>query len=966
MATSTSDGRPLVESAQSDAIAFVQTREHATDSHFDRPTQQSVGGRDPAPDVLARRPQGRDSELGRALARARTEQRLLGIVENPVRTGRFVMLERLGRGAMGVVYAAYDPKLDRKVAIKLVDASALGSEVGDAQARLEREAKAAANLAHPNVVTVYDVGVHDGRVFLAMQLVPEGRTLTRWLASEPRSWQEVVRMFVAVGRGIAAAHDAGIVHRDFKPDNVLVTQDGQPLVADFGLARPVDGWTTGDCAPTPAGTRDSAALASTGSVCGTPAYMAPEQFDGTGVGPHSDQYGLCTALFEALFGYRPHSGNSVSELAMRVRQEQVSAPPSGHPVPRPVVALVLQGLRVDADARHRNVATLIDALERVLTARRRRRQTYAAAILAGAGLLGGYQAHAASQVDPCLEQDSAIDTAWSPERRNRVERALTPQTEQASAQLVDALDGYAQRWREQQQQSCTATRVDATQTEFAMELREACFARAAVRMHGVAEELALGDGAFRRPERLVSLLAPLSECENVEALEQRSDRLRRGGLSPQEAAASEEGLVLLSMAETRTLLGRPGAPALLEEALALFEAADFKTLQGVVLYKLGELSLREGAPKRAASQLERASGLLLSTAHDEDAAAVAILSANAAHKRGKTSAAALHLAYARGLIGRIMHEPTRDYFESMVAVQAAELAHERGDNAEALALIEDGAPRLIEHPHANQSQITKAYEVLGIVREGAGDPAGAAQAWADGMRSSERAGVTESQQVAYQHGNLAVAYMMLHRFAEARHHSAEYQRIVAALYGDDHLDVAAGLANWGYLEREAGDLSAARVKLNEALRLFERADPESHGAWPLALEELADVDRREGRFDDALERLARAKSMRESMFEAGHPGMASPLTHQGRVYVERGQPERAVEPLSQAIGLLSRPGAMSEAELAETELVLARALADTDPARSKALLTAAQTRLPPNLPPPARYAADYAILLGAS
>src|SRR3954453_18295126 len=151
--------------------------------------------------------------------------------------GRYVVLERIGSGGMGVVYAAYDPELDRKVALKLLRPDRAGA-VGEAALRLQREAQAIARLSDPHVVAVYDAGTLGEQVFVAMEFV-EGRTLREWLKAEPRSWSEILKAFLAAGRGLAAAHDAGLVHRDFKPDNVLLGGDGRVKVADFGLARPV-------------------------------------------------------------------------------------------------------------------------------------------------------------------------------------------------------------------------------------------------------------------------------------------------------------------------------------------------------------------------------------------------------------------------------------------------------------------------------------------------------------------------------------------------------------------------------------------------------------------------------------------------------------------------------------------------------------------------------------------------------
>ena len=172
-------------------------------------------------------------------ASARPSSVTAGDLGTGARIGRYVIIEQVGTGAMGVVYGAYDPELDRKIALKLLKPGQ-GREGHGASARLLREAKAIARLPHPNVVAVHDVGVLEDQVFLAMEFVAGG-TIKSWLDEKPRSWREILDVFIAAGRGLAAAHAAGLVHRDFKPDNVLLDKEGRPRVVDFGLARQAAG-----------------------------------------------------------------------------------------------------------------------------------------------------------------------------------------------------------------------------------------------------------------------------------------------------------------------------------------------------------------------------------------------------------------------------------------------------------------------------------------------------------------------------------------------------------------------------------------------------------------------------------------------------------------------------------------------------------------------------------------------------
>ena len=289
--------------------------------------------------------------------------------------GRYVVLELVSAGGMGVVYEAFDPQLDRKVALKVLRPESLGSEtLEQAQARLLREAQAMASLSHPNVVPVFDVGTVGRQVFVAMELV-DGGTLTDWLRAERRGWREIVEMYLQAGRGLAAAHAAGIVHRDFKPDNVLVGRDGRARVSDFGLARPAVRELARAGADRGAGAHESSA-----ALVGTPAYMAPEQFEGSGVSARSDQFSFCVALWEALYGRRPFPGQSAEQLAESVLSGAPPVPPAGSSVPGWLQRAVQRGLSRRPEERFPFIEGLLDDLSRSSLEGRRRRRLAAAAV----------------------------------------------------------------------------------------------------------------------------------------------------------------------------------------------------------------------------------------------------------------------------------------------------------------------------------------------------------------------------------------------------------------------------------------------------------------------------------------------------------------------------------------------------------------------------------------------------------
>lgn len=318
---------------------------------------------------------------------------------------RYVVQGEIGAGGMGVVYAAYDPELDRKVALKLLHARP-GSTT--ARGRLLREARAIAKLRHPNVVTVYDVGTHEGRVFLVMELV-SGVTLRRWLRDERRSWRDVIAVLEQAGRGLQAAHAGELVHRDFKPDNVIVEAQGRAVVLDFGLARPLGGSTWGDEDPAP-GLRLDTERTRTGMRGGTPAYMAPEQHAGRCPDARVDQFAFCVVAWEALLGTRPGTPD-VSEEGARPSWPLAR-------VPRAVRSALRRGLQADPDDRHANMQVLLQALARACVRPRRAVLLAWLSLLLLLGIVGvgasGMQLPTACRLPPGAEVPQGSATAVAP------------------------------------------------------------------------------------------------------------------------------------------------------------------------------------------------------------------------------------------------------------------------------------------------------------------------------------------------------------------------------------------------------------------------------------------------------------------------------------------------------------------------------------------------------------------------
>jgi tetratricopeptide (TPR) repeat protein len=387
------------------------------------------------------------------------------LLEAGAQLGKYTLARLLGEGGMGQVWAAHDPDLDRDVALKLLRAENAAPQL---RTRLLREARAMARLKHPNVLTVYEVGSVGDRDYIAMELV-DGMNLDQWLATTPRP-TDVWDALIAAGRGLAAAHRAGLVHRDFKPHNVLRSRDGRVLVTDFGLARgvgdelvqplptslatPVALDVTLD-APAKDSVMDSP-LTQTGALIGTPAYMAPEQYAGSPPDPRTDQFAFCVTVWQALGGQRPFDGQTLDELR---RQTSRGVKNLKTKLPRGVRAVLVRGLDPDPNKRWDGVDELIAALEPHTEQRRKQRRWGWTSVALGAAATAVYfmRPHTepkkpAPSPYACQAPEQAFADVWTSERRGALEKRVG----NAAALAADALDGVRASWLKAYAAACAA------------------------------------------------------------------------------------------------------------------------------------------------------------------------------------------------------------------------------------------------------------------------------------------------------------------------------------------------------------------------------------------------------------------------------------------------------------------------------------------------------------------------------
>lgn len=519
--------------------------------------------------------------------------------------GRYMVLSCLGAGGMGVVYSAYDPELDRKVAIKLLRSGSVGSS---SRTRFLREAQAMARLSHPNVINVFDVGTHHEQVFIAMEFI-DGGTLTAWLLEKERSLAEIVSVFTLAGQGLHAAHAAGLVHRDFKPDNVLVSREGQVRVMDFGLARSV-GQTDDEQKPRldfATNSKNQALnirLTHTGAMMGTPRFMAPEQYEGQPTDPRTDQFSFCVALYEALYGVAPFLGDDLNTLGFNVIRGRVTSAPPNSEVPTWMRVVVLRGLQVKPTERFASMGDLLSALN---PKPRKISKTWGLALgLVGVALLGNvvYQVREQRETNLCNGSVAKLRPIWSAERKRALETVLLASNQTYAHdvwhRVEKTLDRYASDWSATRTQSCLLT-LRGQQTQHIMDLRNRCLDDRLEELSALTSVLARHDpSVLLEAATATHELSPIAGCSNIEALsapvplpDNPTTRKRVDGLRQEMAQVR----AIERFGKYSEALGR--AEKLAQDAAH----AKYMPLVAEAKYLLGEIQMRSGLGAQAERSL---------------------------------------------------------------------------------------------------------------------------------------------------------------------------------------------------------------------------------------------------------------------------------------------------------------------------------------------------------------------------
>ncbi len=600
-----------------------------------------------------------------ALMHARLRQHLFAATDLP-QIGRYRLESKIGAGGMGVVYSARDPELNRTVAIKLMrPGSAQDATLRRGTERLLREAQAMAALSHPNVLPIYDVGAEGDDVFLAMELV-DGLTLRQWLAQRPRSEAEILATFGAAARGLHAAHEAGLVHRDFKPSNVLVGHDGRVFVMDFGLARSVasvaEDIVTGERCTGELGD----ALTMTGTAVGSPVYMSPQQHRGERADPKADQWSFCIALYEALYGVTPYVGDNLSELRAAIAAGDLVFPRRDPRVSTRTRNVLRRGLQHEPGLRFGTMAQLLTALQR-----RKSRGVGGAAVLAvGAVVAASAWSFAGAEEAPgCAAQDESV---WSARRRNALASRFAdapPWLRDTWQRTEQAIDSYHDEWSQRHREACALPLAEAGPDRALAQASRSCLGHAAAALDAtlsVLEELELDEAT--KSVQMVMDLPALEQC----------------GAETPDPVESPEAAPLVSMLHRARALRRASrsdaALELLADAPARARQLGAVRLEVQLLRQQGLLQRDLGRFAQSAASLEQSVWAGEGAHLERSVAQSAIEALHTAAAQGSADDMKRWTALARAKVALLGDEPD---LRARLSKAVSDAADARGDYAEA-------------------------------------------------------------------------------------------------------------------------------------------------------------------------------------------------------------------------------------------------------------------------------------------
>jgi serine/threonine protein kinase/Tfp pilus assembly protein PilF len=871
--------------------------------------------------------------------------------------GRYLLLDALGEGGMGVVYKAYDPELDRPIALKL-----LRTVEAEAGSRLQREAQALAKLQHPNVIAVYDVGTFEGDVFIAMEFV-EGQNLRSWMRATKRSSGEILDAFLAAGEGLAAAHRAGLVHRDFKPDNVMVGNDGRVRVLDFGLARTAHPTETANANATAGGLervpeqaprsgaqlgssqgsksdhsdsakksltesgRSSSKLLETplthvGAIVGTPRFMAPEQHLGDPADERADQFSFCVSLYWALYGAFPFPGANLEAVLKSVLAGRVAEPPAGANVPRWLRQVLLRGLARAPGDRFSSMSELLAALRADPWVARRRWLAAAAVLTLLAGLGLSWRAVHRRERSACAGAERRLAGVWDDSRRAGVRAAFRatgrPYAEAALATVERVFDGYARAWTAMHTDACEATQVRGEQSQELLDLRMTCLADRLTQLKTLSDLYAAADANVveRAPESAQSLPG-LELCADTAALKAptappRDPRARQQVEQVRERLARAHALGLAARYDEALTVARAG--------LADAERLKYPPLEAETQLRLGELLSEKGDYAGAVRSFHRGWVAALSGHHEEASAWIAtLLIQSLGVRQGHYEEGDRWADVAEALVGRLQR---KDELLGALYTHRSELRKEESRPDEA---IRDGQraleieKRTLGPEHA---RVADTYHTLGnIYRE--------QMQYAEALASFQQAILIRRKALGPDHpavisGEIGIADVYGDR-GEHERAIGEYRRLLTALTRaqPDHPLLANLHNNLATELQDLGHYSEAIEHFQLALSDWRRRIGPSTETIT-AIDNIGSCTLESGRLAEALEILGQGLEECERVLGAAHYYCGVVLQSLGEAHERLGRLDVAMATFQRSLANLEKSLGPSHPRVVATLLGIGR------------------------------------------
>jgi len=877
---------------------------------------QSAPGVDPAGEApTVRRPVSDPGALPTQVSGSSQDGNPAAFPPGQILAGRYTVLGPLGQGGMGIVLAAYDARLDRRVALKLLRNRPGGPHVStDENSRLMREAQAMARLSHPHVVSVYDSGaLEDGSLFIAMEFV-QGKTLRQW-QKEARPWRQVLEAYVAAGRGLAAAHAANLIHRDFKPDNVLVAQDGRIRVTDFGIARAATVVEPQEQAPVSVDSLSASASASSwssaltlpGSLMGTLGYMAPEALRGYTAGVRGDVFSFCAALYEALYGQLPFRGASPTDLTRAQLEGKVAPPPASSPVPAWVTRTVMRGLSVDPHARPASMDELLTELADDPELRRQallRKVGLSAmvAVLAGLAIWGWVRQQ--TQEPVCRHMDRQLAGIWDEPVRAQVKSALLgtglPYAQETFTRVASALDAYSGTWTRQRVEVCEALQQQPTAQGLAAR-REYCLERRRSQLRELTA--LLGQGAdpalLSKAVQATEALPPLGDCADTKALTAAVPPPEEPALRAQVKALDQQADKLSVLFATGKF---PEGVALGGQLLGQAESLSYAPLRARILFLLGQLEEASGDFSGSEARFRQA---ITQAAKGRDLSLLAFAWSRLLYVVGYRQARhqeALQLELAAETASKLAEqqdEEARGHF----LINVSNVYFLMGKHEESMKRLEEG--RVI-------FERTRGPENLFaiVVYNSTGNSMRALGRYEEARRYHERAlelrqklQGAEHPMVANSLNNLANVYVAMGKYEQALEYFGRAAALQEKSLGATHPEALMTLGNLGVMLAFVGKYEEGLARNERVLAMREKALGPEHPQVAETLNNLGSTLIYLGRYEEALARQEQALAVRRKTLGPEHPDVAQSYSEVGYALALQGRYEEGRKLAEQAVAL---------------------------------------------------------------